>query len=165
MLPKTAEAIVTSDYRPIANVRLLYNLLTYFVLGRIENTLDCAHPEEQHGFRKNRRIEEHLVVANYVFDKTMLLGTPLWLISFGLSKAIDRVDWQALWTALETHGVSQHLIWIFQLLYDNQRGQVLTHTAGSREFDIHRGVKQGRVLSPRLFKLVLDRLSVSGGCV
>ena len=54
------------------------------------------------------RIEEHLVTANYVFDKTMLLGTPLSLISFDLSKPL--VDWQALWTALETHGVSQHLL-------------------------------------------------------
>ena len=103
MLPKTAKAMVTPDYRPIANVRVLYKLFTYLVLGRIENTLDCAQPEEQHGFRKNRRIEEHLVTANYVFDKTMLLGTPLWLISLDLSKAFDRFDWQTMWRALETH--------------------------------------------------------------
>ena len=101
MLPKTAKTMVTSDYRPIANVRVLYKLFTYLVFGRIENTLDCAQPEEQHRFRKNRRIEEHLVTANYVFDKTMLLGTPLWLISLDLSKAFDRVDWQAMWRALE----------------------------------------------------------------
>ena len=91
-----------------------------------------------------------------MFDKTMLLGTPLWLISLDLSKAFDRVDWQAMWRALETHGVSQHLIWILQLLYDNQRGQVGTDTAESREFDIHRGVRQGCVLSPRLFCSVLE---------
>ena len=156
MLPKTAKAMVTSDYRPIANVRVLYKLFTYLVLGRIENTLDCAQPEEQHGFRKNRRIEEHLVTANYVFDKTMLLDRPLWVISLDLSKAFDRVDWQALWIALETHGVSQHLIWILQLLYDNQRGQVFTDSGESREFDIRRGVRQGCVLSPRLFCSVLE---------
>ena len=155
MLPKTAKAMVTSDYRPIANVRVLYKLFTYLVLRRIENTLDCAQPEEQHGFRKNRRIEEHLV-TNYVFDKTMLLGTPLWLNSLDLSKAFDRVDWQAMWRALETHGVSQHLIWILQLLYDNQRGQVITDTAENREFDIHRGVRQGCVLSPKLSCSVLE---------
>jgi len=104
------------------------------------------------GFRKNRRIEEHLVTANYVFDKTMLVGTPFGFISLDLSKACDRVDWQALWTALETHDshdVSQHLVWILQLLYDNQRGQVFTDSGESREFDIRRGVKQGCVLSPR----------------
>ena len=95
-------------------------------------------------------------IKNYVFDKTLLTGTPIWLISLDLSKAFDRVDWQALWTALATHGVSQHLIWILQVLYDKQRGQVLTYTAESREFDIHSGVRQGCVLSPRLFCSVLE---------
>ena len=156
MLPKTAKAMVTSDYRPIASVRVLYKLFAYLVLSRIEHTLDSAQPEEQHGFRKNRRIEEHLITAKYVFDKTLLTGTPIWLISLDLSKAFDRVDWQAFWTALATHGVSQHLIWILQLLYDKQRGRVFTYTAENREFDIHRGVRQGCVLSPRLFCSVLE---------
>ena len=79
--------MVTSDYRPIASVRVLYKLFAYLVLGRIEHTLDSAQPQEQHGFRKNRRIEEHLITANYVFDKALLTGTPIWFISLDLSKA------------------------------------------------------------------------------
>ena len=132
MLPRTAKAMVTSDYRPIASVRVLYKLFAYLVLGRSEHTLENAQPEEQDGFRKNRRIEEHLITANYVFDKTLLTSTPIWVISLDLSKAFDRVDWQALCT-LATHGVSQHLIWILQLLYGKQRGQVFTYIAESRE--------------------------------
>ena len=69
---------------------------------------------------------------------------------------------QALWIALETHGVSQHLIWILQLLYDNQRGQVFTDSGESREFDIRRGVRQGCVLSPRLFCSVLEDACENG---
>ena len=105
---------------------------------------------------QNRRIEDHLITTNYVFDKTLLTGTPIWLITLDLSKIFDRVDWQALWTALATHGVSQHLIWILQLLYNKQRGQVLAYTAESRKFDIHRGVRQGCVLSPRLICSMLE---------
>ena len=86
----------------------------------------------------------------------MLLGTPFWLISLDLSKAFARVDWQALWTALETHGVSQHLLSILPLFYNKQLGQVITDTAESRGCDIHRGVRQGCVLSPRLFCSVLE---------
>ena len=131
MLPKTAKAIVTSDYWPIANV---------CVLGRIEHTLDSARLEEQHGFCKNRRMEEYLV------DKKVLMDTPIWFNSLDLSKAFDRVDWQALWTALATHGVSQHLILLVQLLYNKQRGQVLAYTAENREFEYYHQVRQGCVL-------------------
>ena len=42
------------------------------------------------------------------------------------------------------------------MLYDNQRGQVLTDSGESREFDIRRGVRQGCVLSPRLCCSVLE---------
>ena len=52
MLPKTAKTMVTSDYRPIASVRVLYKLFAYLVLSRIEHILDSAQPEEQHGCRK-----------------------------------------------------------------------------------------------------------------
>ena len=64
MLPKTHRARVPADFRPIANLRILYKVFAYLVLGRIEATLEQHQPEEQHGFRSGRRIEEHLLTAN-----------------------------------------------------------------------------------------------------
>jgi len=55
MLPKTRGAKSTSDFRPIAVVRLLYKTFACLVLGRIEATLDAGQPAEQHGFRADRR--------------------------------------------------------------------------------------------------------------
>ena len=40
------------------------------VLERIELQLDDHRPEEQHGFRRGKRIEEHLLTANAFLDKT-----------------------------------------------------------------------------------------------
>ena len=51
MLAKHAKAKLVSDYRPIANVRLLYNVFAYMTLHRIEPILESGQPEEQHGFR------------------------------------------------------------------------------------------------------------------
>ena len=74
--------------------------------------------------RKGRRIEEHLLTANVIINKTFACGRPIWIISLDLSKAFDRVDWGALWNALKQHDVSQHIIWILQGLYHNHVGQV-----------------------------------------
>ena len=73
-----------------------------------------------------------------------------------LSKAFDRVDWDALWDALRHHGVSEHIIWILQVMYHDQTG--LSHDASksSREFLSKGSVRQGCVLSPRLFCAVLQ---------
>ncbi len=66
------------------------------------------------------------------------------------------VDWDALWSVLMQHGVSEHLVWILQCIYCGRSGKVREHLVDSREFGIRAGVRQGRVLSPRLFCAVLE---------
>ena len=110
MLATFVKAKTTTDFRPIANVRLLYQAFACLVLGRIESVLDANQPEEQHGFRK---------------------------------------------------GVSAHLISILQELYAGQLGVARGDDGEScRLFQISGGVRQGFVLSPRLF---LCRLAISNG--
>ena len=126
------------------------------MLGRMEDALEASQPEEQHGFRQGRRIEEHLLTANVCLQKTLAANTPLWIISLDLSRAFDKVDWNALWTALGRHGISEHLIWILQCVYFGQTGVVREHDTDSCGFNIRGGVRQGCVLSPRLFSSVLE---------
>ena len=45
MLPKTNAAKSVSDFRPIANVRLLYKLFAYPMLGCMEDSLEALQPE------------------------------------------------------------------------------------------------------------------------
>ena len=127
MLPKSHRARVPADFRPIASLRLLYKMFAYLVLGRIEETLEQHQPEEQHGSRSGRRIEEHLLTANMVIDKTLLAKVPLWIASLDLSKAFDRVNWDSLWKGLLRHGVSKHLVWALHLIYWEQKGQVINN--------------------------------------
>ena len=154
MLAKFRNAKLPSDFRPIASVRVLYKVFTYMVLGRVEPALEGSQPEEQHGFRRGRRLEEHLVSANLVIDKLLAVGKPVWIVSLDLSKAFDRVNWSKLWTALAAHGVSQHLVWIIQCLYWKQEGCVKGEVDLSNRFPINSGVRQACVLSPTLFSSV-----------
>ena len=105
MLPKNSRAKVPSDFRPIANIRLFYKLFAYMILGRPKAQLESTQPEEQHGFRSGRRVEEHLVTTQLVFDKLLRANVPIWIISLDLSKAFDRVHWPALWRALSQQGL------------------------------------------------------------
>ena len=123
------------------------------MLGRMEDSLEAMQPEEQHGFRQGKRIEEHLLTANVCLQKTLAASAPLWIISLDFSKAFDKVDWNALWSALRQHGISEHLIWILQCVRD-------VDICG---FDIRRGVRQRCVLSTRLFSAVLE-MALSSWC-
>ena len=108
------------------------------ILGRIEALLEAHQQEEQHGFRKHRRMDEHLLTATLFLDKAWDTGIPVRIVSLDLSKAFDdRANWNALWLALRDHGVSDHLIWILQLIYSNQLGEVQGEHSNSSPFPIH----------------------------
>ena len=126
------------------------------ILGRIEAQLESTQPEEQHGFRSGRRVEEHLVTTQVLLDKLLRANVPIWIISLDLSKAFDRVSWPALWRALSQQGLSNHMIWMLQNLYRNQEGHVSANDVCGRSFPIRGGVRQGCVLSPRLFNSVFE---------
>ena len=110
MLPKHGRAKVPAEYRLIASIRFLYKTFAYMILSRVEPFLGAAQPEEQHGFRSGRRIDEHLVTANLVIDKSWSVNMPIWMISLDLSKAFDRVHWPSVWRALSQQGFNDHMI-------------------------------------------------------
>ena len=69
MLARTQMTELILDLCPIANVRLLYKVFSDKVLAQIESGPECAQPEEQHGFRRRRRLAEYLLTANPVSEK------------------------------------------------------------------------------------------------
>ena len=69
MLPKKYGVILTSDFRPIANTRLLYKIFAYMILHRIEATLDMGQAQEQNCFSAGRRMEQHVPATNLILDK------------------------------------------------------------------------------------------------
>ena len=90
MLPKKHQTILPTDFRPIANIRLLYNFFAYMILHRIEATLDMEQPKEQNGFRARRRMKDHVLATNLILDKSKGFNLPLWMVSLDLSKTFDR---------------------------------------------------------------------------
>ena len=83
---KTTQSKVTTDFHRKHPPHV--QIFAYSILGRIEAPLEHWQPEEQHGFKNNRRIEEHLLTATKVIDKTLFANTPLWIVSLDLSRTL-----------------------------------------------------------------------------
>ena len=88
MLPKKTRAKLVTDFRPIANIRLLYKVFAYMILARVEQSLESFQPKAQHGFRSGRRMEEHVLTTNLILDKSRAAGLPVWILSLKLGNAV-----------------------------------------------------------------------------
>ena len=84
-------------------------------------------------------------------DKSRAAGLPLWIISLDLSKVFHTVNWETLWEALRRQNISNQSIWILQCLDHNQTDVVRDGAGDSRTSDIFSSVREGCVLTPRLF--------------
>lgn len=82
------------------------------------------------------------------------------VMKIDLKKAYDRVDWVFMHLVMYKIGlVREEVAWIMGCIY-NTSMVVIINDSDSKFFHPSRGLRQGCVLSPLLFILVMDSLSI-----
>ena len=76
----------------------------------------------------------------------------LWVASLDMRKAFDRVEFSAVFEALQKYGLDNPHLNLITCLYANQHASV----DGSDTFGVQRSVKQGDIISPLLFNIALQ---------
>ena len=79
------------------------------------------------------------------------------------AKAFDGVDHSKLWKILEEMGIPDHLTCLLRILYADQEAKVRTGHGKTDWFQIEKGVCQGCILLPRLFKLYAEYIMQNAG--
>ena len=76
------------------------------------------------------------------------------------SRAFDRINHYKLFSKLSERGVPDSIIRILAYWYANQRMQVRWGSGVSAPFSVGNGVRQGGLISPGLFNIYMNDLSV-----
>ncbi|EYC36865.1 hypothetical protein Y032_0849g2671 [Ancylostoma ceylanicum] len=66
------------------------------------------------------------------------------------------VHWPTLWKSLEAEHVPWKIVRLLQTTYNGSSSSVRIKNELSEEFPIKKGVRQGDVISPQLFNIVVD---------
>ena len=69
------------------------------------------------------------------------------------SKAFDNVSHSALWKSLSDFGAPRHLVWLMDRLYSKATGVIRVMDSHTDQFQFEKGVRQGCIVSPLLFKI------------
>jgi hypothetical protein len=73
-------------------------------------------------------------------------------------KAFDSMKKEIMWPMLQDYGIPRKITQIIKILYDRFKCNI-SHEGKLSEFtEVRNGVRQGCILSPTLFLLILDRI-------
>lgn len=144
------------NYRGITLLSIAAKLYERIMEQRLRRFIDPHLEEEQSGFRQGRSIQDHIFSIKLIIDNVKRENKEVYLAFLDLEKAFDRVPRDKLWKILSQRNVEKQLIEAIESLYNNSRNYVRTNNQQSEEFLTTYGLRQGGVLSPLLFNVVMD---------
>ena len=110
-------------------------------------------PDIQAGFRKGRGTRDQIANIHWIIEKAREFQKIIYFCFIDYAKAFYCVD-DKLWKILEEMGIPNHLTCLLRNLYASQEAIVRTGHGTTDWFQIGKGVGQGCILSPCLFKLI-----------
>ena len=126
------------------------------LLNRLKNATDCAIREEQAGFRPGRSCSEQIFILRNIVEQSFEFQMPLYINYVDFRKAFDSVHRPSLWNIVTSYGIPIRFVSIFKDLYEGSSCCIQNSNGTSAPFDVLSGVKQGCILSPFLFIIVMD---------
>ena len=129
--------------------------------GQASTNVNCELPDVQAGFRKGRGDQ----IANicWIIEKAREFQKNIYFCLIDCAKVFDCVDHNKLWKILKEMGIPDHLTCLLRNLYSGQEATVRTGHGTTDWFQIGKGVRQGCVLSPCLFKLYAEYIVSNAG--
>ena len=127
------------------------------IQARLQQYVNWELPDIQAGFRKGRGTRDQIANICWIIDKAREFQKNIYFYFIDdYTKAFDCVYHNKLWKILQEMGIPDHFTCLLRNPYAGQEATVRTGHGTTDWFQIGKGVHQGCILSPCLFKLYAE---------
>ncbi|VDP41775.1 unnamed protein product [Schistosoma curassoni] len=155
-IPKKGDLSKCENYRGITLPSVPGKVFNRVLLNRMKNAVDAKLRDQQAGFRKYRSCTDRTARLRIIVEQSIEWNSSLYINFIDHEKAFDSVDRRTLWKLLRHYGVPEKIVNIIRNSYDGLQCKVVHGGQLTDAFQVRTGVRQGYLLSPFLFLLVVD---------
>ena len=148
---KTGDTSDKNNYRPITLVTATSKLFEICLLEILQMYL-ITH-DHQFGFKTKHSADMCMFTVKSIIKYYTGHNTPVYTCFLDASNAFDRVNHWTLFTKLIYSGIPLLIVRILVFWYQTQQLCIKWGGSTTRFFTISNGVRQGGILSPKLFAL------------
>ena len=160
---KKGSKLLMDNYRGISLLSVTSKLFTAIINKRLyawmENNMKIC--DEQAGFRRQFSTIDHIYTL-YSMVNNSLFGQKrgkLYVAFIDYKKAFDTVNREVLWEIMKEEGISTKVIKMVKAIYEKVFSRVRFGNKYSEEINCPLGVKQGCLLSPLLFSILINKVA------
>ena len=161
LIPKpNKDPLSIENWRPITLLNVDYKLFALVFARRLKRNLAEIINETQTGFMANRHISNNIRLVLDLLDYSEYVESQALIVFLDFYKAFDTVEHPFIYKALDLFGFGESFISVVKMLYKDINSNVLIYPNTSKRFPVNRSVRQGCPISPFLFLIVVELLSL-----
>jgi hypothetical protein len=160
LIPKSSKPLSFGDFCPISLCNLCYKIIAKILVNRMRPILSKGLAEEHLGFLHGRQILDAVGVAQESLHNIKQKKQQALILNLDLLKAYDLINWDFLTLILHRAGFNLATIeWIMSYV-SSVSYAVMINGELFAFFNRDKGLRWGFPLSPLLFILVMNSLSL-----
>ena len=152
-----------AGYRGITLTSAVYKLYCAILYERLNKWVEANEiiSDCQNGFRKQRGTIDHLSSLTSLIETRKLQKKSTFVCFIDFRKAYDKVNRNLMWEKLIHLGITVKMYSNLRAIYDHVKCSVRINGYHTDWFKVNSGLKQGCLLSPILFNLFVNDLTVA----